>query len=363
MRSAAEIDAIPNVAPAGALAGERPVSLMASEAAGAAEAVRALLAGNAAALQALARDLRANPPSVVVTCARGSSDHAATYLKYLIETAIGLPVASAAPSVSSVYEAPVLPGRALVIAISQSGRSPDLLATVAAYKASGARVVVLVNDEASPLAAQADHLLPLRAGPELSVAATKSYIASLAGAAALVAHWSADEAMIAALDGLPTALAHAHDLAPFGLVEMLGDATNLFVIGRGLGFAVAQETALKLKETCALHAEAYSAAEVRHGPMAIVNAGFPVLAYAGSDASGASVREAAVEFAERGAKVALLDAEALHDGTSLAQLAGHPALQPVLMIQAFYPEVNALSLARGLDPDNPKHLRKVTQTR
>jgi glucosamine--fructose-6-phosphate aminotransferase (isomerizing) len=342
---------------------DRSVTLMAAEAAGAAEAVRALLDANGAALEALARDLRADPPSVVVTCARGSSDHAATYLKYLIETRIGLPVASAAPSVSSVYDAPVLPGRVLVIAISQSGRSPDLLATVAAYKQSGARVVVLVNDETSPLAATADHLLPLRAGPELSVAATKSYIASLAGAAALVAHWAGDDELIAALGTLPGALARAHDLAPFGLVERLGDANNLFVIGRGYGFAVAQETALKLKETCGLHAEAYSAAEVRHGPMAIVGAGFPILAYAGSDASGESVREAAAEFAERGAQVALLDALASHDGVTLVELAGHPALEPLLMIQAFYPEANALSLARGLNPDNPAHLRKVTQTR
>jgi glucosamine--fructose-6-phosphate aminotransferase (isomerizing) len=342
---------------------DRSVTLMAAESAGAAEAVRALLDANGAALKGLARDLRADPPSVVVTCARGSSDHAATYLKYLIETRIGLPVASAAPSVSSVYDAPVLPGRALVIAISQSGRSPDLLATVAAYKQSGARVVVLVNDETSPLAATADHLLPLRAGPELSVAATKSYIASLAGAAALVAHWAGDDDLIAALGTLPGALARAHDLAPFGLVERLGKANNLFVIGRGYGFAVAQETALKLKETCGLHAEAYSAAEVRHGPMAIVGTGFPILAYAGSDASGESVREAAAEFAERGAQVALLDALASHDGVTLAELAGHPALEPLLMIQAFYPEANALSLARGLNPDNPAHLRKVTQTR
>ncbi|WP_047170493.1 SIS domain-containing protein [Novosphingobium sp. Rr 2-17] len=338
-------------------------TLMAHEAASAPDAVRAFLSRNATALAALTADLRNAPPSVVVTCARGSSDHAALYLKYLIETQIGIPVASAAPSVSSVYAAKILPGSALVIAISQSGRSPDLLSTVAAYKQAGARIVALVNDETSPLAAAADHLLPLYAGPENSVAATKSYIASLAGAAAIAAHWSGDERMVSALDTLPEALSLAHDLAPFGLVSALADARNLFVIGRGFGFAIAQESALKLKETCGLHAEAYSAAEVRHGPMAIVDAGFPILAYAGSDASGDSVREAVSEFALRGAPVFLLDALAVYGGHSLQKLAGHPALEPLLMIQAFYPEVNALSLARGFDPDKPAHLRKVTQTR
>lgn len=342
---------------------DQEATLMASEAADAAIAVRNLLDANGAAFADLARDLRNDPPSVVVTCARGSSDHAATYLKYLVETLVGLPVASAAPSVSSVYEAQVLPGRVLVVAISQSGRSPDLLATVAAYQEAGARIVALVNDETSPLATAADHVIPLRAGAELSVAATKSYIASLAGAAALVAHWAQDEAMIAALDALPDGLARAHGMAPFGLVDMLRDANNLFIMGRGYTFAVAQEAALKLKETCGLHAEAYSAAEVRHGPMAIVTAGFPVLAFAASDVSGDSVREAASEFAERGARVATLDAKTTYAGASLRDLAGHSALEPILMIQAFYPEANALSLARGLDPDKPAHLRKVTRTR
>ncbi|WP_260923279.1 SIS domain-containing protein [Novosphingobium sp. 9] len=339
------------------------MTLMAAEAAEAPEAVGRLLAANAGVLAELGRTLRETPPSLVVTCARGSSDHAATYGKYMIETKLGIPVASAAPSVASVYEAPVVPGGALMIAISQSGRSPDLLATVEAYKAAGARIVALVNDETSPLAAMADVFVPLKAGPEKSVAATKSYIAALAGLAAIVAHWSEDEAMLTALNGLPDGLAAVRSLVPFGLVDLLKDANNLFIIGRGYGFAVAQEAALKLKETCGLHAEGFSAAEVRHGPMAIVNAGFPILAFAGSDAGGPSVREAADEFERRDAAVRRLDALENIPGGSVAQLAGHPALEPLLMIQAFYPEANALSLARGFDPDAPAHLRKVTETR
>lgn len=338
-------------------------TLMEAEAAEAPQAAARFLEANADALVKLGESLRADPPSMVVTCARGSSDHAATYGKYLIETMVGVPVASAALSVASVYDAPPVPGKALLIAISQSGRSPDLIATAEAYKAAGARVIALVNDETSPLAAMADVLLPLKAGPERSVAATKSYIAALVALAALTAHWAGDEALLAALDGLPDGLAAALPCAPFGLVEVLGKATNLFVIGRGYGFGVAQEAALKLKETCGLHAEGFSAAEVRHGPMAIVNEGFPVLAFAGSDAGGESVREASAEFAARSAAVRQLDALDSTAGRPIAELAGHPALEPILMIQAFYPEANALSLARGLNPDSPAHLRKVTETR
>jgi glucosamine--fructose-6-phosphate aminotransferase (isomerizing) len=337
-------------------------TLMGSEAREAADAVRRLLDGNAAALAALGETLRANPPKLVVTCARGSSDHAATYGKYLIETLTGVPVASAAPSVASVFGAPVAAGDFLCIAISQSGRSPDLLATVEAQKAAGARVVALVNDESSPLAAMADTLIGLKAGPEKSVAATKSYIASLAGLAAIVAAWSQDAALGDALVALPEGLEQARDLDWGVAQEALVDARNLFVIGRGYSLAIAQEAALKFKETCGLHAEAFSAAEVRHGPMAIVNKGFPVLGFATSDTAGDSVREAAAEFAGREARVCLADAQAGGDAT-LPTIAGHPAIEPILMVQSFYLMTNALSVARGFDPDRPQHLRKVTETR
>ncbi len=337
------------------------VTLMHREAAEAAEAVARLLIANRDTLAALGARLRAAPPSVVVTCARGSSDHAATYGKYLIETLIGVPVASAAPSVSSIYAAPVAPGAALVIAVSQSGRSPDLLATVAAYRNAGAYVVALVNDEDSPLAASADTLIALKAGPERSVAATKSYICTLAAFAALSAAWSSNAALIEAMEDLPVRLAQAFDADWMGLVDTLAEASNLFIIGRGYGFGIAQEAALKLKETCALHAEAFSAAEVRHGPMAIVNSGFPVIAFATSDAAGDGVRAVAAEFGSRGAIVCLADARA--DGSqSPAAYAAHPAIEPILMIQSFYRMADALSRRRGLDPDAPRHLSKVTRT-
>jgi glutamine---fructose-6-phosphate transaminase (isomerizing) len=347
------------------MASEQPTAgvsatLMQTEAAEAPDAVRRLVAANQASFAALAERLRANPPARIVTCARGSSDHAASYGKYLIETLIGIPVASAAPSVASVFAAPVTPGSALCIAISQSGRSPDLLATVRAHQESGAYVVAFVNDETSPLAEMADTLIGLKAGPERSVAATKSYITALAAFVALVAAWSQDEALAAALDTLPAQLEIARDFDWSDAVTALRDATNLFVIGRGYSFGIAQEAALKFKETCGLHAEAFSAAEVRHGPMAIVGPGFPILAFATSDTAGDSVREAATEFAERGARICLADAKA---GGSLPGIPGHPAIEPILMVQSFYPMANALSLARGHDPDRPLYLKKVTETR
>ncbi len=295
--------------------------------------------------------------------ARGSSDHAATFGKYLIETHLGVPTSTAAMSVSSIYAAPVVAADSLCIAISQSGRSPDLLATVEAHRKAGAYIVALVNDEKSPLAALADVLLPLKAGPEKSVAATKSYITSLAGLAAIVATWSKDAALSDSLRELPALLEKAFALDWSAALPTLTVARNLFVIGRGYGFAVAQEAALKLKETCALHAEAFSSAEVKHGPMAIVGDGFPILAFATSDTAGDGVRDVAQEFALRGADVLLANPTGAVSGTiHLPALTSVGALEPILQIQSFYRLANALSVARGLDPDSPPHLNKVTKT-
>jgi glucosamine--fructose-6-phosphate aminotransferase (isomerizing) len=334
---------------------------MFAEAREAGEAVANFLSANGEALARIGTRLRADPPDVVVTCARGSSDHAATYGKYLIETLTGVVTASAALSVSSVYHAPPAhtePGsNRLCIAISQSGRSPDLLATVEAQKLAGAFVVALVNDAESPLAKIADELLALNAGPERSVAATKSYIASLAGLAALTAAWVEDADLAAAVAQLPEQFPRAFGLDWSPAMAVLQDATNLFVIGRGYGFGVAQEAALKLKETCGLHAECFSAAEVKHGPMALVGEGFPILAFAGSGAAGDDVRETAELFASRGARVVLAD----QDG-DLPILTAHPAIEPILMIASFYRMAAQLSVARGFDPDAPPFLAKVTRT-
>ena len=331
------------------------------EAAQAPAAVRRGLHTNAARVARLAERLRQAAPRAIVTCARGSSDHAATFARYLIETRLGLLTSSAAPSVSSVYEAaPDLAGM-VMLAISQSGASPDLLATVSSARAAGARIIALVNAENSPLAQLADDLIPVLAGVERSVAATKSYIASLSAIVQLVASWSGDEALSAALAQAPDLLARAWQRDWSAAVTRLSTASDLYVIGRGLGLAIAQEAALKFKETCGLHAEAVSAAELRHGPMALVRAGFPLLIFTQHDESHAGVVQLTGELAAAGADVLVAGASLAHT-IALPSEAAHPVIEPLLFAQSFYRMANALSLARGRNPDQPPHLNKVTET-
>jgi glucosamine--fructose-6-phosphate aminotransferase (isomerizing) len=332
------------------------------EAAEAPAAIARQLQTNRDRVRALAERLRAEPPRAVVTYGRGSSDNAATFARYLIETKLGVLTASAPPSVSSVYDAqPAMEGM-LVLAISQSGRSPDLLAAAEAARAAGGYVVALVNDEASPLAEAADLALPLCAGPELSVAATKSCLASFSAIAQLVAYWLDDAALIAAVEALPGLLeaAWAEDWSE--AEARLSGARDLYVLGRGVGFAVAQEAALKLKETCGLHAEAFSAAEVRHGPMALVGEGFPVLAFAQGDETQGGV-EAVVQLClAQGAQVLKAGGTAQPGALSLPTPAAHPLVEPLAMTQSFYRMACQLAVARGFDPDRPPNLKKVTET-
>jgi glucosamine--fructose-6-phosphate aminotransferase (isomerizing) len=292
----------------------------------------------------------------VITCGRGSSDHAATFAKYLIETRTGIPTASAAPSIASVYETRARAAGCLCLAISQSGRSPDLLATVESLKQGGAWVLALVNDASSPLAQMADELLPLGAGAETSVAATKSYIASLFAIAAVVAEWTEGEAMRSELGGAPEMLREAWEADWSVLAEQLVSTSSMYVIGRGLGLGIAQEAALKLKETSQIHAEALSGAELQHGPMALVKPGFPILVFTQDDETREGTDKLCAELTKRGAAVFVA-------GTTSLPVPDAPALlQPMLQIQSFYRAANALALARGVDPDRPPHLAKVTET-
>jgi len=331
------------------------------EAAQAAAVVREQVALNAAALEKLGETLRAAPPRAVVTCARGSSDHAATYAKYLIETRVGVLTASAAPSVASVYRTPQALEGCLFLAISQSGGRPDILAAAQSARRDGARVVALVNDEHSPLARAAHDCIPLCAGVEVSVAATKSYIASLSALAHLVGAWTGDAVLLAALRDLPALLERAWHLSWDDALEALRDARHLFVIARGVGLGVAQEAALKCKETCGLHAESFSAAEVRHGPQALLQGDFPALVFAQGDAAHAGIEEVARDLVARGLRVLAAGLD-VPGARNLPSVEGHPALEPILLVQSFYRLANALAIARGHDPDNPPHLRKGTRT-
>jgi glucosamine--fructose-6-phosphate aminotransferase (isomerizing) len=327
-----------------------------------ADAVARQLSRNLGAMVRLAARLRAAPPRFVATSARGSSDHAATFAKYVFETQLGVATMSASPSISSVYATPLNLDGALYLAISQSGKSPDLVRQACDARASGAHVVAMVNVEDSPLAAAADDVVPLCAGPETSVAATKSYICALSAIVQLVAEWKNDNALRTALAGVAPALRATWDLDWSPLVDGLVDARNLFVVGRGLGLGAAQEAALKLKETCGLHAEAFSAAEVRHGPMAIVEPGFPVLFLTQDDDTSSGTLDLAREFRARGAHVWVAGTASRDDGGLPVSPTLHPACTPIVTIANFYRAANALALRRGRNPDMPPHLRKVTET-
>lgn len=335
---------------------------MFAEAAQAPAAVAAQLRDNAEIVARAADRLRRNPPSVALMCGRGSSDNAGVFARYLIEAETGVVTSPAPLAVSSVYgRTPRIPG-GLCLAISQSGKSPDLVAAAAAAKAGGAFVIALVNVDGSPLSGVADVTVPLRAGPEVSVAATKSFIASLTAVAHLVAEWTGDAELRAGLEALPDQLADAWRQDWTGALPALQAATSLYVVGRGGGFGAAREAALKLKETCGLHAEAFSTAEVRHGPMALVKEGFPVVMLAQSDVTRDDAETLASDFAARGAKVFLSGRRPIANVAPLPSVAGHPALEPILLTQSFYGLAARLSVARGHDPDRPPYLNKVTET-
>ncbi len=250
-------------------------SHMAREVAEIPQASRRFLADSRAALEAAAAAMRAADPGLIVTVARGSSDHAATYLKYAVELLAGVPVASVGPSVASVYGRPLRLAGAACVGISQSGRSPDIVEMMRAAGVGGALSVAITNFADSPMAAASEHCLPLQAGVEQSVAATKTFVTSVLAGLALLAEWQEDDGLRAAVAGLPDAFeaALALDWAP--LAARMSRAQQGYVLGRGPAFAIANECALKLKEICGVHAEAFSAAEVLHGPSAIVQAQFP----------------------------------------------------------------------------------------
>jgi len=327
------------------------------------DAVARQLGHNAELLAELGTRLRALDPPLVATIARGSSDCCALYLKYLVEIVSGVPCASIGPSIATLYRAPMRLQGAVSVAISQSGRSPDIVEMQRAARRGGALAVALVNEVASPLAKEADILLPLCAGPERSVAATKSMIAGLVAGASLVAAWREDGALADAIAGLPDILRGQNAPPPADMLDRLASARSAFVLGRGATLAIAAEAALKLKETCAIHAEAYSAAEVLHGPAELVNPGFPVIAFVPSDAAREGMLATLAQLADAGATVIAIEACGADDAHRLAVAkVDATLLEPVVMIHRFYRVAEALALRLGRDPDRPRNLRKVTET-
>ena len=340
------------------------MSRMETEAEEAAEVAERQLRDYPRLLAPIGEKLRKVDPQLVMTCARGSSDHAATYAKHLIEIETATPTASHSPSISSIFHTKWRQlDRTLFIAISQSGQSPDLVLSAKAAREAGALVLSVINADESPLSAESWATLPILAGPERSVAATKSYIGSLLAIAQLVAEWIGGSALREALASSPLALQRTWSLDWSSAVDALLNVKGMYVIGRGSTLGIAQETALKFKETCGIHAEAVSAAEVRHGPIAIVTEGFPVVVLVPNDATRESVVSLAADLVARGAVVLTAGAN-LEGAINLPTVPDlHPAIAPAACMMSVYRMIAALSVTRGLDPDAPPHLKKVTETR
>jgi len=339
------------------------MTAMESEAREASSAVARLISNNTDACKELAARYRGSPPPFISTCARGSSDHAATYAKYLFEIQCGIVTNSYAPSISSVYNANVNMKGSLFLAISQSGKSPDLVASARQAKNAGAYVVVLCNVIQSPLAELSDLCLPLHAGPELSVAATKSFITSLSSLLQITAYMSGDDSLIDALDALPEQLSEAANLNWEPALPAFAKASDLFVVGRGYSFCVSQEAALKFKETSKIHAEPFSTAEILHGPLELMREGFPILVFAQDDETRPST-DALIKAIRNMGGNAFIAGTGITDDRYLPVVQNvNPVSAPITMIQSYYPFANALSLARGMNPDAPEHLLKVTETR
>ena len=339
---------------------------MAAEIGEAPEAVRRQQGALAAPLQELVDALKRRPPRVVVTCARGSSGHAATFAKHLIERRFGIPVAAAAPNIASVYRQSLRLDGQLFLAVSQSGRSDDLVEQARSARASGALTAAVVNVTDSPLAQACQIILPMAAGAETSVAATKTFVTSLTALLRLVAEWSDDAALAAAVERLPGRLAAATGLDWAPALPILEQARSLIAIGRGPTLAIAREAALKLKETCNLHAEAFSGAEVLHGPVALVADRYPVLMFTVLDETAPGLAELADKLVSKGAAVYLAGQAAVREagaGRLETLIPDHPEADAVCLIQSFYRLALNLALRLGVDVDHPRHLQKITRTK
>lgn len=311
-----------------------------------------------AATVARARDI--NPP-FLLSVARGSSDHACTYLKYASELLLKRPMASIGPSVVSQYGVELDVNGTMCISISQSGQSPDIVQMTKALRKNGAWTVAITNNPESCLACVVDRTLPMHAGPELSVAATKTFVTSLVAGLWLIAELKGQSSLLSAIRALPDRLEDAID-CDWSHAEDAIDGRSLLTLGRGPSRAISNEAALKFKETCLIHAESYSSAEVLHGPVSIIDHGFPVIAFAAGDAAEESVAETADALAAKGARVFVLSDRA-RTATRLQHVrTGHWLTDPVAAIVSFYCMVEALAVRRGIDPDSPRHLNKVTET-
>ncbi len=366
-----------NADPGKPLRGPGEPTLMRGEIEAIPAVVARFLDDGAAEVGIAAAAVRSADPRFVAIVARGTSDHAAIHLRYLIETELRIPTGLAAPSVTTLYGTELRWRGGLVIAVSQSGQSPDLVAVVEAARAGGATTIAIANDARSPLAGAAEHVIDCRAGEEQSVAATKSYVAQLAAGAALVAALAPRSPLALALPSMPEVLALALAEASSAvaddavIVAEFAASERSIVISRGYDYPTALETALKLKETGRLFAEGYSSADFSHGPVVLSGPGVPVLAIRPNGPVGRAVDEGIDAARAAGGRpwvIAGADVGAAADADDrilrLPLSADLPdGLAPLATILPGQLLAESVARRRGFDPDAPPGLRKVTLTR
>jgi glucosamine--fructose-6-phosphate aminotransferase (isomerizing) len=317
----------------------------------------------------IAAAIRSRDVRYAVLAARGTSDNAARYAQYLFGSINRLTVALATPSLFSIYDAPPRLRDALVLGVSQSGQSPDIVAVAEEGRRQGALTIAVTNTLASPLAQVAEYVLPLGAGEEKAVAATKTYTAQLAALALLAVHLTADDERLIDLRRVPAAVEETLTLEGqiARAAQRYAHAEQCVVLGRGYNYATAFEIALKLKELSYMVAEPYSSADFRHGPVAIVEHGFPVIVVAPQGAVYDDVLALTRTLADRDVELAVIS-----DQDQPLEWARVPMRLPVRLPEWLSPftcivpgHLLALhtTLAKDYDPDHPRGLTKVTRTR
>ena len=314
-------------------------------------------------LSELVARLTHTPPQVIVTCARGSSAHAANFGKYLIERHLGVPVAAVAPSIMTIYRQGLRLKGQLFVTISQSGHSDDLVEAASSARAIGALTAAIVNDTHSPLASACEIVLPMAAGEEWSVAATKTFVASVAVLLRLVANWASQRALQDAIDRLPDRLAEAAQVDWSNAIDALSAANSLAILGRGPTLAIAQEASLKLKEVCNIQAEAFSGAEFQHGPIAMVSERYPVLILMPTDEAALNLAGVATDVSRKSSSVFVTGIRAGVVGVLPVLPPEQAETDAVCLIQSFYRLAVRVAERRGINVDQPRHLKKITRTR
>jgi glucosamine--fructose-6-phosphate aminotransferase (isomerizing) len=333
-------------------------SAMAKEIAESAD-VAARIIRNRPATRAIAQRIGNGAAPLCVICGRGSSGHAGVFLRYLVEMRLHIPVSASAPSVITAFRAPLMLRNALFIVISQSGQSPDLVAATRSARTAGARTIAIVNATASPVAHAAEFVIPIEAGHERSVAATKTVIGSMAAGADLVAELTGDRSLASALERLPERLRRAQALDWSEIADDLAKASAVFVAARGLGLGSAREIALKLSEILRLPSIGLSAAELQHGPRAALSPRTPVIMMRIMDETAATVDAVANELREQA--IALHLCGGPHG--SLPWLADDdPITDPITMLVPAYRMIEQTARAWRFDPDRPPRLSKITET-